>query len=76
MDVDRIYIAAESKPERCAEGQFECDSGECINEGSKCDGRADCRDQSDERDCRKLAERQPIRSANSLQQSTAFCFIL
>lgn len=28
-----------------------CDSGLCINAGWRCDGDADCDDQSDERNC-------------------------
>lgn len=30
-----------------------CDSGLCINAGWRCDGDADCDDQSDERNCSK-----------------------
>ena len=75
MDIDGIFIAAEPEPEPegCAEGEFECDSGECIDEGSRCDGTPDCRDQSDETDCHKLAERQRIRSAVH-EGFIAFCF--
>ena len=52
VDVTGVFILGE--PERCREDQFECGSGECIDQGSKCDGRPDCRDQSDERVCPKL----------------------
>ena len=38
----------------CASGEFECDSGICINSAWMCDGDADCVDQSDEFNCRKL----------------------
>ena len=41
------------EPQRCRQGQFQCGSGECIDERRKCDGRVDCRDQSDETDCSK-----------------------
>ena len=56
-----MFILGE--PERCREDEFECHSGECIDQGSKCDGRPDCTDQSDEADCSKLAQCQPIRAA-------------
>ena len=51
------------EPQRCRQGQFQCGSGECIDERRKCDGRVDCRDQSDETDCSKLVKCQQIRSA-------------
>lgn len=35
----------------CRSGEFMCDSGLCINAGWRCDGDADCDDQSDERNC-------------------------
>lgn len=38
----------------CRSGEFMCDSGLCINAGWRCDGDADCDDQSDERNCSEL----------------------
>jgi len=37
----------------CAAHQFQCTSGDCIDESRHCDGRVDCRDGSDEEGCRK-----------------------
>ena len=48
------------EPQRCRQGQFECTSGECIDERRRCDGTPDCRDQSDERDCGTSVQCQPI----------------
>ncbi|XP_043931281.1 low-density lipoprotein receptor-related protein 2 [Protopterus annectens] len=36
---------------RCSGGQFRCDSGRCIPAHWRCDGTADCSDNSDEKDC-------------------------
>lgn len=35
-----------------------CDSGLCINAGWRCDGDADCDDQSDERNCSEWGQGQ------------------
>lgn len=41
-------------PAACAAAaQFACRSGECVHLGWRCDGDRDCKDKSDEADCRK-----------------------
>lgn len=35
----------------CAIHQYRCASGQCVSEGLRCDGYADCSDHSDEVDC-------------------------
>ena len=37
----------------CAENEFTCSSGQCIQGHLQCSGRADCDDHSDEEDCGK-----------------------
>ncbi|XP_055205251.1 low-density lipoprotein receptor-related protein 8 isoform X4 [Gorilla gorilla gorilla] len=44
---------ATSAPAACATAaQFACRSGECVHLGWRCDGDRDCKDKSDEADCR------------------------
>lgn len=39
----------------CASYEFACTSGDqCVSSSYQCDGVFDCRDHSDEQDCRKL----------------------
>ena len=38
----------------CRETQFTCNSGQCVEMEDRCDQLADCRDESDERDCHLL----------------------
>jgi len=51
-----MYISCSlTAPMECAENEFKCvdslSSTMCIHESWRCDGSADCDDQSDERDC-------------------------
>jgi hypothetical protein len=36
----------------CSGGEFTCADGSCVEMAARCDGRVDCGDTSDERDCR------------------------
>lgn len=39
----------------CSSGEFRCANGECVRLTWKCDGDPDCKDKSDESDCRKYS---------------------
>lgn len=50
----RAGPGATAAPAACAAAaQFACRSGECVHLGWRCDGDRDCKDKSDEADCRK-----------------------
>lgn len=38
----------------CSPLEFQCRSGECIDNSRRCDGQRDCSDETDELDCGKL----------------------
>ena len=42
----------------CSDGQFTCNSGQCVNMEDRCDQFSDCRDESDEKDCDLLTLRE------------------
>ena len=41
----------------CRAGQFQCGDGKCVNSEDICDGKYDCVDAADERDCSKYFEK-------------------
>ena len=47
-------------PGRCDFDEFECDSGQCVDEDYQCDGEDDCFDGSDEDTCGKRTVRYSI----------------
>ncbi len=60
-------FVAGSRP-NCKRGEFQCDSGMCINGAWQCDGDVDCDDQSDERVCREYFV--------NCQQNKHNCFVV
>ncbi|XP_075117575.1 SCO-spondin-like [Leptodactylus fuscus] len=51
-----FILPGEAKPTHCRPGEFECRSGECVNASmTLCNGKADCRDFSDEEGCGKMS---------------------
>ena len=66
------YLLA-GEPQRCRQDQSQCGSGECIDERWKCDGRVDCRDQSDEANCRKLVKCQHLLYTGALRYVAVQC---
>ena len=46
-------MTCEPVPTECRADQWQCQSGQCIAQADRCNRRYDCRDGSDETDCRK-----------------------
>ena len=60
----------------CSEGEFTCDDGQCITMKQRCDQLPDCRDKSDEVDCRLMVPEEsyndkvpPITSASATDRT-------
>ena len=60
----------------CPDGRFTCNDGQCILSQKRCDHIADCRDESDEEDCKILVLRKsyrksspPISRGNNIENS-------
>ena len=51
---NRRPYGATLKLSGCGEEEFTCSDGQCIDINSRCDQIVDCRDESDEEDCRLL----------------------
>ena len=49
----KIYVT-ELKMSGCQEGNFTCNDGQCVSMDKRCNQLPDCRDESDERNCRIL----------------------
>ncbi|XP_076086554.1 basement membrane-specific heparan sulfate proteoglycan core protein-like isoform X4 [Mytilus galloprovincialis] len=49
--MDYTGIDGSVTPSRCADNQFRCDDGDCVDGRFKCDGQIDCNDESDELNC-------------------------
>lgn len=49
-------MECDSRQERrkCRQGEFTCDTGDCVTLSRRCDQRIDCQDGSDEKNCCKF----------------------
>ena len=47
-------VGFSTEPKCDSAREFACGSGECISIAKRCDRQYDCKDYSDEQDCRKL----------------------
>ncbi|XP_028331825.1 low-density lipoprotein receptor-related protein 2 [Gouania willdenowi] len=50
---------------RCSSNEFQCNSGQCINEAWRCDGTKDCTDDSDELNCPHICTSQEFKCVTS-----------
>ena len=52
LDSSPVLVALWLPDTGCAEAEFRCGDGQCIQQQQRCDRRRDCQDGSDEADCR------------------------
>jgi len=50
--VHDLYVCPDKR--KCSDKEFRCSDGSCIAEHWYCDGDSDCKDGTDEENCRKL----------------------
>lgn len=52
--VQLTYILFLFLAETCNPSEFKCDGHKCLSNGKRCDGKVDCSDYTDEKNCRKF----------------------
>ena len=55
---DGAESTIELKMSGCQGGNFTCNDGQCVNMNQRCDQLPDCRDESDEKNCKVLVLRE------------------
>lgn len=59
---------------KCSDKEFRCTDGSCIAEHWYCDGDTDCKDGSDEQNCRKYLEESLSKVLFTLENRYLDCF--
>ncbi len=71
------YIVGPPKSQKCKSDEFHCENGKCILSNWKCNGRNECGDGSDERNCDDIclgANQVKCGSVNSHNRGAAGCY--